>query len=231
MNVDEKMVEQIVAQVMQKLQPADDQSKPAAAAPKTTVTQDLLLNEAVLTAELLELRVNGAARIGIGLKTVLTPSARDFLASRNIEWHRQAADGSGTKPKAQFRAILIGSQPNVDAVLGELARSGEGCWQTETVNSAGEAVSAAASALCNRTAAGVIVLGKGAEAVACRANRNWYVRAGVAYGVQCVDGLRKQIGVNLITVNPRSRNHMELRNILRSFASAGVPRPPAAWQD
>jgi hypothetical protein len=190
------------------------------------------MTEAVITGELLEQRLNGNSQrtIRIGPKAVLTPSARDFLKQRNIEWTRLEKNAAPATNSGIWKAIVASSTPALASALDEIGKTAGTRWERELSGDATEAATAAVSALCRGEAVGVAVFAGNAAAVACRANRNAKVRAAVVWSVRCVEAAKRQIGSNLIAVDPAGKSYFELRNLVRAFAADGPPRVPAGWE-
>ena len=236
MNVDAELIDRIVNGVMQRLaspadalrsatprkanQPVNNQSSQAPHAAE--------LDAEVITAEQLELQCNGAKRITIGPRSILTPSARDYLNNRNIEWTRRQASAAAT---SRWLAIVLQSTPAITAAVEDVGRTSGKCWQCELVGSADEAVAIAVGALCRGDTNGTVVFATGVEAIVCRANRTRQVRAATVRNVACVASVRRQMGANLIGINPAEKSYFELRNMLRAFTVHGPPIVPDWWSE
>ncbi len=185
----------------------------------------------VVTAASLEDRAIGSGPIVFGAKSVLTPSARDFLAARKIDWTRvKAGDGRPTVG-CRWLVVLAQSTPFVSAALEAIAREPSVEWSREIAGCHREAAICAVGALCRGEFDGAIVFTKSPEAVACRANRNPRVRAAAVATVLRVPTLREELGVNLFAVDPAARTAFELRNLLRTIGSAGRPAVPSDWSE
>ena len=95
----DEIIDRIVAGVLKQLEiPSNGavaQSEPAAApATKTAGTNAVEIRDGVVTGSLLEERGVISGPLVFGTKSVLTPSAIDFLATRKLEWRRaDATDG------------------------------------------------------------------------------------------------------------------------------------------
>lgn len=236
MNVDAELIDRIVNGVMQRL------ASPADALRSATTTKDeqpvnkqssqaplaAELDEDVITAEQLELRSGGAKRITIGPRSILTPSARDYLNNRNIEWSRRPAIAAAT---SRWQAIVLQSTPAITAAVEDVDRTSGKCWQRELVGSADEAVAIAVAALCRGDTNGTVVFATDVEAIVCRANRTRQVRAATVRNVECVASVRRQMGANLIGINPAEKSYFELRNMLRAFTAHGPPSVPEWWSE
>ena len=124
--MNDRLVDQIVSAVLARLggspparAAADGPSAPSAAVAGTN--GPLVLDEAVVTAETLEQRLNGHARLTIGRRTVLTPSARDVLRAKGIEWSR----GTGSNPAGSrtdagtWLAIISRTTPAIEQLIAE----------------------------------------------------------------------------------------------------------------
>ena len=190
------------------------------------------LTEAVITADLLQSRLNGAQRVRVGLRAILTPSARDLLRARNVELIREAggstAGGATGKPAVRWQALVSRTRTQAEAVIENLQATGV-AWELHLTGLPHEAARQAASALCRGEAAGVVVFAEHADVVACLANRNPAVRAASVATAQHTTGVRQHLGANLLAINPVGRSFFELRTMLNAFTAAGAPQPPAHW--
>ena len=223
MKYDDALVDQIVRDVMEQLRTLPETKQSSGAA------QPTVLQERVITEELLEQQLNGAKRIEVGMKSVLTPSARDFLSKQKIEWQRQPDAKSTTQ--TDWKAIVVQSTSAVTAALNDLEQSMGTCWKQEITGTTCEAVSAAVSAICRAEAAGVVIFTGKPESVACRANRNVKVRAAALGDVRRTESIKTEMGVNLFCINPDGKTYIELRNLLRAVTSGGAPRVPENWNE
>ncbi|MCH7686836.1 MAG: hypothetical protein IH899_09175 [Planctomycetes bacterium] len=223
MKHDDALVDQIVRDVMQQLRTLPEAKQSPGAA------QPVVLHERVITEELLEQQLNGAKRIEVGTKSVLTPSARDFLSQQKIEWQRQPETKSTTQ--THWKAIVVQSTSAVTAALNDLEQSTQTCWNQEITGTTCEAVSAAVSAICRAEADGVVIFTGKPESVACRANRNLKVRAAVLGDVRRTESIKTEMGVNLFCINPDGKTYIELRNLLRAVTSGSTPRVPENWNE
>ena len=243
MSVDEKLIERIVANVMGQLvtdapavrpEPARHVAKDANAAaedPSQSTNYQVFVLDKVITAELLKDHVGAATRIAVGPKSVLTPSAKDFLRSRNVEWLRQPPGTACLGDSARWKAITLGSAEVACRALDDMGRTGEASWHHESAASAHEAVRSAVDALCRTESDGVVVFADRAQVIACQANRNQQVRAAVANDVRSIDEICSCLGGNLLVIRPSGKTQFELRNMLRAFVSHGAPQAPSDWTE
>jgi hypothetical protein len=252
MSIDQRMIEQIVANVMNRLMtPRHDvraanngrsgpNSNKHQAAPDRSAAERQgqstgpsvpLFDDNVLTEAYLQERLNGQPRIAVGPKTIVTPAARDLLKARGIVWQRQCTGGGAAKAVGRWKIVNIQSTPAVEAVLDNVQQLTGVDWQQETVGSADEAVVWAVNCLCRAEADGVVVLAALADRIACRANRNPAVRAAVARDVQTVTVLKRELGANLLCIAPENKSLFELRNLLRAYTAGGPPQIPNDWND
>lgn len=233
---DERLVDQIVSGVLERLQGRSDAMRADTPQPQTPASQpkehappthDVVLNDRVITADLLERSVNGHRRIQIAAKAVLTPSAREFLRKSDVEWSRLDGQAAGSAGTGQWKAIVLEAAPVVTGAVEDMTRSG---WQRELVGSVREAVEQAVGAICRGEAAGVVAFSEQADAIICRANRNPTVRGAVVMDVKHLDAVRQSVGANLIGIRPQGRSYFELRNLLRAFGDR-APQAPAGWDE
>jgi hypothetical protein len=233
----EDMIDRIVAGVLEQLRlPVDAAPRPAGSAsspempppaPKTT----LEIREDVITAALLEERGISFGPILIAAKSVLTPSARDFLAKRKVDWKRVPPNQMTAGLRGKWLAIVTRSTPAVAAALDSISQDAAPEWNRELAGCHREAVSRAISALCRGECDAVVVFTGKPEAAVCRANRNPNVRAAAVTAATRVKTLMQDLGANLFAVDPAERSAFELRNLLRELGSAGKPAAPSDWNE
>jgi hypothetical protein len=217
---DTNLVDRIVRDVIARLRDGDRGASSTPAAPDV-----LVLDEPVLTEASLVERVDGHRVIVIGRRTVLTPTARDFLRKREIAFTRlgDAVATSRSNGHAD-RLAIVAVESNVVAstvVAMGWREARTNCWEQATR----DAVEALRSGMH-----GVVVFTDQDAAVGCLANRNRDVRAAIVDDAHGVRAAREMIGPNLLVVDPLGKTFVEMRGILREFA-AGSTTPPTGWED
>ncbi len=230
---DSALVERIVASVLEQLQPRGaarvESSVPAVAALKTE-PQELGLTDAVVTAAVLEnLTIPAGATLLVGPKTVLTPSAHDWLRQRQINWKRSRAavtTSVGSAPRWQLLASTV--TPTVRSLLDQVSRSHSG-WKRQLVGAAGETAETAVRLIATSESDRVFVISGTAEVIACRANRNDRVRSVVVQSAEHLRTLEAELSPNVFVLNPQAKSLMELRQIVQACAVLGAPRTPV-WK-
>lgn len=225
--MDEALVEHIVRDVLRQYQSQAPAVRSAEGGGRKTEDGNVLRLEAhVVTHEILEAKLNGAKRIVVGKRTVLTPSAREFIKKNGVTCDR---DGQGTtKTVARWKLIVSSGGKAVESVANELQRSST--FERQIAGTASEAAETAVSIICRGEADGVVAVSNQPETIACRANRSTKVRAAVTANVQRLSEIQQSLGANLYCVDPTARSYFELRNLLRAIAATGVPRIPAGWE-
>lgn len=236
MHVDSQFVEQIVTAVLDRLQRRTDNPRATHAAPAPAAAHDEIpvLNVPVLTAAMLEEQFasSGPAaprRLQIGSKTVLTPSARDFLRIKHIDWTRGTAGKTDAATASRWQALAV-SATNALRSLCERPSSDMGLTASRWLGSTDEAVEQATSALARGEVHGIVVFTTQTARAVCRANRQAAVRAATAGNRGDVDAARLQMGANLFVISPAGKSEFELRTLVRAATSGGVPRVPADWK-
>ena len=232
--MDQALIEQIVSNVLAQLQPAPARSvieepKPQ---PKVAVIE---LSSPIITADLLAESVREGMPLRIGRKSILTPSACDWLNSKKINWTRggfaadkpAVANESPTKSGHRWQLIVHTVTPTVQTLYDGMKRQSEG-WKIELVGHAVEAATLATSAISTADRDGVTILSEFAEIIACRTNRNDRIRAAVISDRKQLELTRQHLGVNVVCINPNGRTFIELRNLLRDCAGM-KPAVPAGW--
>jgi len=243
MSFDGVDIERIVAEVMGRLLTSSpslrSEDRPAAQASPVSASREAETSNAtsipgmVITAELVQAGLNGsrnsAGGIRIGPRAILTPSARDYLRTKNINWTRETVAATAGGSKTRWLAMVSKANSQAEAVIKNLQAGGL-AWEQRLVGLPVEAISLAISAICRGEAAGVVVFSGEPEVVACLANRNQSVRAAVAINAHSAAAARQSLGANLLAIDPAGRSFFELRTTLNAFTAGGAPKPPANWE-
>jgi hypothetical protein len=167
-------------------------------------------------------RVRGSQTVRIGRKSVLTPSARDWLATRKISWARLTGkSAAGSASSAHWQLVLTTMTPALTTLRPSLTS-----WKSDLLGTPKEAAEYATRAICTGEADGVLGLCGSAETVACLANRNPKLRATALSNSADLPALVDQLGPNFLVVNPRGKSFMELKNLVRAIGSLGKPQAP-----
>lgn len=249
MAVNQAMIDEIVTNVLAKLQPAslrtvspipvakpvpivETIAKPVAVPQPAEVRPNVIeMTAPVITGGLLEAAVKPGQVVKIGRTSILTPSARDWLNSHKISWSRQdrsaangAAAGSG---RVRWQIILQTVTTNVKTLQDGLRKSPEG-WKVELVGQPQEAAAMAINLIGTAECDGVVIFTEQAEAIACRANRNERVRAAVIENTKHWEHVMRTLSANVACVNPVGRTFIELRNLVRD-CGLSKPKPLAGW--
>jgi hypothetical protein len=223
--VDQALIDRIVANVLEQLQPAT----PRAVTPATTATRPsaVQLTQAVITADVLNKAVSPGQAVQIGTRSLLTPSARDWLRQHQIMWSRAAGNSDARVDRAaslRGQLLLSTVTPAVRGAVDSLFRSVRH-WQRQVVGPARDAAEIAVRSLATAECDRVLITSREAELVACLANRQAAVRAAVVSSADHVQRLEASLSPNLWVVDPTAKSLMELRNLFRSCVALGKPQP------
>lgn len=211
----DQLIDQIVANVLDQLGRTDPPC------PKSQGAA-IEIHDDVITAALLEERATAAGPILIGAKSVLTPSARDFLAKRSDRWSRSNGKHGGPIQKAKWLCIVAHSTPAVAAALSMIDKEPIATWKHELAGCHREAASRAIDAICRGECEGVLVLTSKPEAVACRANRNEKVRAAGIATVARIRAIRNDLQANVYAIDPSNVSAFELKKLMQEIASSAT---------
>lgn len=204
-----------------------------ASRPVETKPATIDLVSSVITADVLEATVRPGQSLRIGRSSILTPSARDWLSAKRINWTRQdKSSGSNptaaaASPKSRWQLVLQTVTPSVQALHEALRRISDG-WKIELVGQPMEAAALATSLIGTAECDGVVVFSDYAEFIACKANRNERVRAAVMHNSKQWELVTRTLGANVVCISPVGRTFIELRNLLRECA-ASKPNKPAGF--
>jgi hypothetical protein len=225
-----EMIDRIVAGVLEQLHaPAAG----AATAPRSTAATNgsLEIDDAVITAALLETRGVVAGPVVFGVKAILTPSAVDFLSSRKIKWTRANQAPAAQKTNAAWSVFVSRSTAALESALVAVAGQPGVVWQRELVGCHREAARRAVGALCRGECDAVIAFTGKPDALVCHANRSTQVRAATVQTTDGVKRVKRTVGPNLFAVDPAEQPVFALRSLLREIVAGGKPAMPADWSE
>jgi hypothetical protein len=230
------LVDRIVAGVLEQLQsPAVAAPRPVqlsnSTPPATKPESTIEIRDGVVTGSLLAERGIISGSVVFGTKSVLTPSALDFLASRKLAWRRGDSTAASAASRGKWLAIVTRSTPALATALDLIAKDSAAEWNRELSGCHREAAQRAVGALCRGEVAGVVIFTRKPEAAVCRANRNPQVRGVTILSAARIKSLKDQIGPNLFGIDPAERSAIELRNLLRDLGSLGKPTVPSDWKE
>ncbi len=208
MDIDRKLVQQIVAAVEDRLRPGEGTDHPAAAT---------VLSDPVVTGELLRQRlVPGVRLIRLSANSILTPTARDLIAQREIECVRDSGQAEATA--SGWHLLLSGS-----GVPTPLNHRGE------RLEDSASTVTRVIELLGSGIPGGVLVLSTDPHRVACLANRSGEIRGAVVAGAEEAECVLRGLGANLIVASPVAVGVLGTRRILESCLVAEPPSAPSDW--
>jgi hypothetical protein len=224
-----ELIDRIVAGVLEQLQAPTT----AAPAPRSTSAANgtLEIPDPVITAALLENRGVLSGPVAFGTKSIVTPSAIDFLANRKIGWSRAASHSAAPKTIAKWLTIVSRSNSAVTSALDAAAKQSGALGQRELVGCHREATKRGVSALCRGEFDGVIAFTGKPEALACYANRNAQVRAAAVATVERIKSVKRTVGANLFAIDPTEQSAFALRSLLREIVAGNKPAAPADWNE
>lgn len=211
MSTQSQMIDDVVQSVLRELRGKGTCTTTAEApgsSPRGVVIDDPVVTEATLAG-----RVSGLREVVFSPRTVLTPTAKDYLRSNQISWTRSGVvgydgTGSSTGPKivATHSTIAVGSAFNG----GDLVRIG--------LKDASRVVSEAVSTGV------VLVLTAKPHSLAINLNRNEDLRAialeDITKAAPCVLDAK----ANCVCVKPNGRSKDELKNLARTISNCGGKR-------
>jgi hypothetical protein len=222
--VDQALIDRIVANVLEQLQPATPRAV-MKAAPIQNATA-VALPDAVITADILSAAVKPGQTVQIGTKSLLTPSAKDWLRQHQIDWRRGSTTDSGKgtmSPSLRGQLLLSTVNTTVRGAADSVFRALSN-WQRQIGGSAKEVVETAIRSITAAECHRVLITSRDAELVACLANRHASVRAAVAMSADHVRRMDARLSPNVIVIDPTERSFVELRNLFRACAMLGTPK-------
>jgi hypothetical protein len=246
--IDSSTIDRIVANVLQQLG-ATGGAAPApvhsSTSNRTAFSRDpqesapaaagrIELDDRVITAELLAERVNGAAVVAIAPKSILTPSARDFVNERGLRIDRastaaaQAGRAASREPAsgaADHQPSTTNHKPllvivrNTDAVA-RLWTDLQATWSRELLGCPDDAASLTIRELARGAVQTVVILAEQTQRAACLANRSPAVKAAAVRDAGDVAQVRRQLRANAWCIDPTRMSWFELRNVLSAVTKS-----------
>ena len=182
-------------------------------------SNEVRISERVITGELLRRLAVGAV-VQVSPKALLTPSARDAVASLKLQVVRESAAGPTTAGR-QTSWLVLSAQPGtaLDSALPGWKTAGGRVELRRTATPA-ETAEQAIGALCRGEAQGVLVLSPEPEWIACLANRNDRVRGASVATAAALSRLSAGLKFNLLAVDGRGLTAADWNAVWPALAGA-----------
>ena len=213
MTTQAQLIEDVVQSVLQELRGASSASPGGAAAPPAS-PPGLTIDDAVVTEATLAARIGSASEVVFAPRTVLTPTARDYLRSNNISWTRSGSAGAagaavvkGPKIVATHSTVAVGSAFNKGS---DLVRIGVEKAGRAVIDAVGDGV--------------VLVLTALPHSLAIELNRSTEIRA-IALDQLCAAAKEiRENRANCVCAKPNGHSKDELKKLARVIANGKVSR-------
>jgi hypothetical protein len=223
---DSTLIDSVVREVLARLTAAE---RPAPTRPssETPGPAPLVLGPAVISLSTLADRLSGVRRVVVGKKAVVTPAARDLLKQHNITISR-SADATGANRPALAVAVcetswdpaaLVRLVAPLAAGIERLAKTGLASVVAELTDT-----------VVKDGRLGLLLSGK-PDVACCLANRRPSVRAAVARDRDEVAQAVRNLGMNLLVVDPARRSLFQLGQMVKQFLQAGAAQCPPPLKD
>ena len=215
MTTDAQLIEDVVESVLRKLRGCSQPTRGTALAapPVQQRSSGPVIDDAVVTEATLAGRLTGASEVVFSAKTVLTPTAKDFLRSNQISWSRSgvAVSGNGAaavpvgpRVVATHSTVAVGSAFNG----GDLVRVG---------------VKDAARVVSEGIGDGVVmVLTANPHSLAIELNRTSAIRAIALVDLGSAACAIRDSRANCVCTKPNGRSKDELTKLARTVSNCKV---------
>ncbi len=216
--IDTRLIDQIVAEVLEKLR----QRVPSA--PKPNAHNGALkenyvnLHDPVITEETVRSKNPGNVTIRISAEAILTPSARDYVRSQQISVIRTRQENIVASGKKGIHSKIIAAHApeTVQTLLADVRKNAPSLWSVEMESGVLPVVERVRSIICRGEARQVVVFVKTSHAVSCLMNRNPQCRSAVVRHAEDVRKARVECGANVICVDLQQPTFIGLRKILEA---------------
>jgi Arc/MetJ family transcription regulator len=212
MTTQAQLIEDVVQSVLRELRGCSQGPTAAATSSIPTKPSGLTIDDAVVTEATLAGRLSGLREVVFSARTVLTPTAKDYLRSNQISWTRSgtavgaggAAAPVGPKVVATHSTVAVGSAFN----SGDLVRIG---------------VKDAARVVGDAIGSGVVmVLTANPHSLAIEMNRTTEIRAIALEDLNSAATAIRNSQANCVCTKPNGRSKDELSKLARTISSCKV---------
>ncbi len=213
MTTQAQLIEDVVQSVLQELRRASGSPGSCDATPPA-VAAGLTIDDAVVTEATLASRLGSTSEVVFAARTVLTPTARDYLRSNNVSWTRSGSAGAagiavskGPRIVATHSTVAVGSAFNKGS---DLVRIGVEKAGRVVIDAVGDGV--------------VLVLTALPHSLAIELNRSAEIRA-IALDQLCAAAREvRENRANCVCAKPNGRSKDELKKLARVISNCRVAR-------
>jgi hypothetical protein len=222
--IDKTLIDSVVREVLARLTAAE---RPVEKRSAESSPAQLVLGPAVISLSTLADRLSGVRGVVIAKNAVLTPAARDLLKQHHISISR-STDAMGAKKPALAVAVCDTSADPAQLVrlLAPLVSGIERLAKTGLATVVAELT----DTVLKDGRLGLLLSGK-PDVACCLANRRPGVRAAVARDRDEVAQAVRNLGLNLLVVDPARRSLFQLGQMVKQFLQAGSAQCPAALKE
>ncbi len=214
MRTEREQIDRIVREVLSRLSAsaAAYQSNGHQPSPPDRV----IFTETVITGDMLSERGAADQAVDIGEAAILTPTARDWIRSRNITVRRVTKHRNNTiqQTKHDTAVVVVNSTSVLEELLADAGLS------PQSFDCPDDAAESAAERITSGIAGQAVVFAVWCHRAAMLANRHAKVRAAVIHEIPDVRRIAKQMKPNVWCLDPTDRGYIELRNLHRQIAAS-----------
>ncbi len=223
----EILVDQIVHEVMRRLDGGGDQ--PRKDAPRQKVVSaagQVEIVERVVSVEQLGGRLDNITQMFVRADAIITPAAQDLLNEKGIRVTRGGPSRDSTPGAACIALAVLDTDYDTTKLMQTLEKAKIAARRLTTTD-----LVAAIDAMTGRTIPSEsrgIILTRETEVALCLANRRNCMRAALAANASDVARAIESIGANLLVVDPAGCSLHELLRIVKRFVSGERGNVPVA---
>ena len=218
MSYHEILVDQVVHEVMRRLDGGGDQPRKDAPRQKVVpVAGQVEIAQRVVSVEQLDGRLDNVTQMVVRADAIITPAAYDLLNIKGIQVSRGGLSRGSTAGGACLALAVIDTDYDTTNLMQTLEKAKIAARLLATTD-----LVAAIDAMTGRTTPseprGIILTSKTAVAI-CLANRRSCMRAALAASASDAARAIESIGANLLVVDPAGCSLHELLRIVKRFVS------------
>ena len=207
MTVEDTLIDQIVKDVMRRLESPDDCVSDSSPSPSSNGT--VTCSEKIVTRELLEEIWKTGSQLAIGESSLLTPSARDFLNEQRIVVVR-GSNSSAKSDRSSWRIVVHEPFLQFAQQWNDFEVHTSSCFEESLKHF---------QRVLSQSETGAVFIVENPEVVVCKANREKTIRACHLADASRLEIVWKQFIPNLFCLSPKSFSNFELQSLIRRIVA------------
>ena len=222
----EQLIDHIVQQVLKQIgkgSPSGNSTKHEPSLQNTKPNQECILDEKIITEELLAERTSESCVCCVRPDAIVTPAAKDFLREQGIglqcSTDRVEPNGSASERTFCRGRIIVTSVNSTMRSFMDSVREGSLGWSVTLADNRSSGVSSVFDVLCREGETFAVLFTEEPEAAACEINRNLKCCAAVVSSSEQMKRIRSHQDWNVWVIDPAGKSFYQLKRILDDLSA------------